>query len=502
MMQLDPVYALIIFLGYFVILMSIAWWTSRGTTNAGFFLANKSIPWYVVAYAMIGTSISGVTFISVPGKVGSSGVNQAFSYLQIVLGYLAGYLFIATILMPLYYRLNLTSIYSFLEQRFGKITYKTGAVFFLISRTLGSAARMYLAAMVLQLYVMEPLGIPFAVTVIGMLALIYSYTFRGGLQTIIWTDTVMTTFFLCSVIFTVYYISNQLHLGFSDVISEIRSSGYGKIFFFENFGSDPNHFVKQFISGALIATVMTGMDQDLMQKNLACRNIKEAQKNMFVFCIYLVIINILFLTLGALLYMYANKAGVTIPQRTDQLYPILAFEYLGPITAIFFILGLTASTYSSSDSALTALTTSFCVDILNFEKQSQTESNYQIQKKARTWVHAGFSLAFVFIILILHAYNKDAVINLIMRIAGYTYGPLLALFLLGLFTKIQFKGKWVPWICCCSPVITWLFEMLCKNHWKIDIGFLIILINGIICAIGLYLIRSNPKQPESQITQV
>ncbi|HNG90260.1 MAG TPA: sodium:solute symporter, partial [Saprospiraceae bacterium] len=400
-MLLTPALVLGILALYFALLIGVAWYTGRNTTSEGFFLANRSVPWYVVAYAMIGTSISGVTFISIPGAVGGSGVNQAFSYMQVVFGYLAGYLFIATVLMPLYYRLQLTSIYGYLEQRFGHTAYKTGSGFFLLSRTLGSAARMFLAASVLQMFVFEPLGVPFLLTVLIMLGLIYAYTFKGGLKTIMWTDSIMTTFFLAALVFTVFNVGTALNLSGSDIFSNVLGSRYGKVFFFDNFLTDPNHFVKQFLSGALVAIAMTGLDQDLMQKNLACKNIREAQKNMFVFCINLVVINFLFLTLGALLYLYAGSLGLQIPSRTDHLYPQIAFYHLNAAAGIFFILGLIGSTYASSDSALTALTTSFCVDFLNFEKnrprpddfaytgdyEAQVQATEVRHRRLRTWVH-------------------------------------------------------------------------------------------------------------------
>jgi Na+/proline symporter len=510
---------LVVLLLYFGMLMAIAWRTGRGVGNEGFFLANRKVPWYVVAYAMIGTSISGVTFISIPGKVGGSGLNMAFSYMQVVLGYLVGYAFIATVLMPLYYRLQLTSIYGYLEQRFGRGAYKTGAAFFLLSRTLGSATRMFLAASVLQLFVFGPLGVPFPLTVILMLALIYGYTYQGGLKTIIWTDTVMTTFFLAALIFTVVTISQSLNLNFSNMLTAVVDGRYGKVFFWDNFLTDPNHFVKQFVSGALIAIVMTGMDQDLMQKNLACKNIREAQKNMLVFSVYLVMINFLFLTLGALLYLYAGSLGLEIPARTDLLYPKIAFEHLGPVAGIFFILGLIASTYASSDSALTALTTSFCVDFLNFEKapvrQVYNEDGHVVhmpdpdviaaQQKTRTRVHLGFSALFVLIILILNVVSNDAVINLIFRIAGYTYGPLLGLFIFGLFTNFQLHtwslrlplSRWMPnladveipavlLICLAAPLLSWVIE-ISTSKWM-DIGFLTIFVNGLITFGGLWAI--------------
>lgn len=505
MTHLTPALVLLVLLIYFAALIGVAWITGRNVGNEGFFLANRRIPWYVVAYAMIGTSISGVTFISIPGKVGAAGgLNIAFSYMQVVLGYLVGYLFIATVLMPLYYRLQLTSIYTYLEQRFGHWSYQTGAAFFLLSRTLGSATRMFLAAMVLQMFVFAPLGVPFAITVMLMLALIYAYTYRGGLKTIIWTDTFMTTFFLAALIFTVITISKALNLSIIDVVPTILSGKYGKVFFFDNFLTDPNHFVKQFIAGALIATAMTGLDQDLMQKNLACKNIREAQKNMFVFCIYLVVINFLFLLLGALLYMYAGSLGLEIPEKTDQLYPKIAFNHLDAAAGIFFILGLIASTYASSDSALTALTTSFCVDFLNFDKQKaamdEAVSIHQAQvsdaehldrrhRRIRTFVHLGFAALFVVIILILNTLAGDAVINLIFKIAGYTYGPLLGLYIFGLFTSNHVRDRWVPAVCVAAPILTYLTEISAKQWF--DLGFMTILINGMFTFLGLLLVRKS-----------
>jgi Na+/proline symporter len=495
---MTPTLVIIILFLYFAMLIGVAWYTSRDAGNESFFLANRQVPWYVVAYAMIGTSISGVTFISIPGKVGGSGLNMAFSYMQVVLGYLAGYLFIATVLMPMYYRLNLVSIYGYLQQRLGHWSYKTGAAYFILSRTLGSAARMFLAASVLQMFVFQPLGVPFVVTVILMLALIYSYTYKGGLKTIIWTDTIMTTFFIAALVFTVHTVSSALNLNWVTVVPTILGGKYGQIFFFDNFLSDPNHFAKQFISGALVAIAMTGLDQDLMQKNLACKDIRSAQKNMFVFCVYLVVINFLFLMLGALLYMYAGTMGLEIPAKTDHLYPKIVFNHLELGAGIFFVLGLIASTYASSDSALTALTTSFCIDFLGFEKKSthpnpdateQEKAEYaQAMEKPlarqRTLVHLGFSIAFLLVILLLNALSGDAVINLIFRIAGYTYGPLLGLFTFGLFTNLKIRDHLSVAVCLAAPLLTWAIEIGCKQWF--DVGFLTILINGLITFLGLF----------------
>ncbi|MEO6757942.1 MAG: sodium:solute symporter [Saprospiraceae bacterium] len=500
MLHLTPTLVVVVLLLYFAMLIGVAWLTSRNVSNAGFFLANRQVPWWVIAYAMIGTSISGVTFISIPGAVGGTGLNMAFSYMQVVLGYLVGYVFIATVLMPMYYQLQLTSIYGYLEQRFGYWAYKTGAGFFLLSRTLGSAARMFLAASVLQLFVFEALGFPFLLTVMLMMGLIYAYTFKGGLKTIIWTDTIMTTFFLAALVFTVYTIGKALNLTGGDLFSTVMNGRYGQVFFFDNFLTNPNHFVKQFVSGALVAVAMTGLDQDLMQKNLACKDLRGAQKNMFVFSIYLVIINFLFLVLGALLYLYAGSLGLEIPARTDHLYPKIAFEHLDAVAGIFFILGLIGSTYASSDSALTALTTSFCVDFLNFEKIPHQEVFNEAgqavlipdpvmeakQRRLRPWVHLGFTVLFILVILALNAVSNTAVITLLFKIAGYTYGPLLGLFLFGLFTDLKIRDKYVLPICLAAPVLTFVIEMSCKQ-W-LDVGFLTILLNGGLTFFGLWVI--------------
>ena len=506
-MLLTPTLILGILALYFLLLIGVAWYTGRNSSNESFFLANRSVPWYVVAYAMIGTSISGVTFISIPGAVGGTGVNQAFSYMQVVMGYLAGYLFIAMVLMPMYYRLQLTSIYGYLEQRFGIWSYKTGAAYFLLSRTLGSAARMFLAASVLQLFVFAPLGVPFALTVLLMLALIYAYTYKGGLKTIIWTDTIMTTFFLMALVFTVFTVGKALNLSGGDLFQTVMDSRYGKVFFFDNFLGDPNHFIKQFVSGALVAIAMTGLDQDLMQKNLACKNIREARKNMLLFCVNLVIINFLFLTLGALLYMYAGSLGLSLPVRTDEFYPKIAFEHLNAAAGIFFILGLIGSTYASSDSALTALTTSFCIDFLNFEKEKSQPEQFAYadeyrahvqgvearQRRRRTRVHLGFALVFILIILILRALNNTAVISLIFEIAGYTYGPLLGLFSFGLYTRLSVRDRFVPFVCVAAPLLTWIFSWASSRWFGFNAGFLIILINGLLSFVGLWVISYREK---------
>lgn len=361
---MNPYIALGILSAYFIMLIIVSVYTSRGADTNTFFTANRQSPWYLVAFGMIGTSLSGVTFVSIPGSV----ANIQFSYFQVVLGYLVGYLVIGTILMPLYYRLNLISIYTYLEKRFGFWSYKSGSAVFLVSRTVGSAVRLYIAAGVLQLALFQPLGIPFEVSVGITILLIWVYTFKGGIKTIIVTDTLQTLFLITAVILTIVLVSRELNLsGISEMVTTVKNSGYSQIFFWD--GNDSKNFFKQFLAGAFIAIVMTGLDQDLMQKNLTCKNIGEAQKNMFWFTVILVFVNLLFLSLGALLYVYAQAKGITPPARTDDFYPMLALNELGMVVGITFLLGITAATYASSDSALTALTTAFCVDFMNIEKR-------------------------------------------------------------------------------------------------------------------------------------
>jgi solute:Na+ symporter, SSS family len=475
---MEPFFILLIILGYFSLLLLISFLTSKRNDNQTFFLGNKQSPWFVVAFGMIGASLSGVTFISVPGWVASS----QFSYLQMVLGYLVGYFVIATVLMPLYYRLNLTSIYSYLAQRFGFWSYKTGAFFFLLSRTIGAAFRLYLVANVLQITIFEAWNLPFSVTVIITIALIWLYTFRSGIKTIIWTDTLQTFFMLLAVGITIWLISAEMNLGFLGLYETIRESEYSQIFFFEDWG-DTQHFVKQFLAGAFIAIVMTGLDQDMMQKNLSCKNIREAQKNMFWFSIVLVFVNVLFLSLGVLLYQFAALKGITA--TGDDLYPIVATNgELGIAVGLFFILGLIAAAYSSADSALTALTTSFSVDFLNIEQKAA-----QQQIKIRQWVHIGFSILLVFVILIFKLINDDSVISALFIAAGYTYGPLLGLYAFGLFTQYAVKDRYVPIIAVLSPLICYIVNFNAEQWFGFQLGFELLIINGFLTFIGLTLVR-------------
>lgn len=475
---------------YFGILIGISYLTSKKSDNAKFFLANRNAPWLLVAIGMIGASLSGVTFISVPGKVGTIGVNQQFSYLQFVMGNLVGYLFIALILLPLYYRNNLTSIYGYLEKRLGIEAYKTGAAFFLISRSIGSALRLYLAAIVLHKFATEPLGLPFIITVFLTIGLIFLYTAKGGVSTIIYTDVLLTACMIGALVICIFMIGQNMDLSFDQLVGQVKSSNYSKIFFIENGWSDPNNFFKQFSSGALIAIVMTGLDQDLMQKNLTCRTLKDSQKNIITFCINFVVVNLVFLTLGASLYIYAAKLNIQPPALSDEFFPMMAMNYLGPAVALLFFIGLIASTYSSADSALTALTTSICVDFLDIEKRNNTPEK---DKKIRTLVHISISLVLFLLILLFYYINNKAVVDLVFKIAGFTYGPLLGLFSFGIFTHRTVKGIAIPFICVLCPLITWWIDA--NSDWLLNgfkFGFLTLALNGLLIFVGLF-VFSKPS---------
>ncbi len=482
-MGVTPTVLIITIALYFLVLYTVSYFTSKGANTHTFFNADKKSPWLLVAIGMIGASLSGATFLSVPGKVGADGLNMAYSYMQVVFGYLLGYVFIAKVLLPLYYKLNLLSIYEYLEQRFGIVSYKMGALFFLLSRIIGASFRLFLMTMVLHPFVLEPLGVSFEITVIITLLLIWVYTFKGGIKTIVWTDTLQTITMLAAVAMTVYYIANSLDISLLDVRSEIQKAGMSKMFFFENGWADNNNFFKQFLSGALITIVMTGLDQDMMQKNLTCRSLKDAQKNMLVFSIILVFANLLFLTLGAMLYVFANAKGIEIPTSTDQLFPLIALNNLPSFVGVIFILGLVAAAYSSADSALTSLTTSFCVDFLNFEKSERTEK----QKFAtRLKVHVAFTVVLFLGIMVLKVVNNDAVINGLLKAAGYTYGPLLGLFAFGLFTKRIIHDKWVWIVVLLSPILSALLDNYSESLFGgLKFGFTILAVNGLITFVGL-----------------
>ncbi len=499
---MSPWILLLIVVVYFSFLIIISYITSRGADNASFFVGNRRSPWFLVAYGMIGASISGVTFISIPGEVGSS----MFSYMQVVFGYFFGYLIIANVLLPLYYRMNLSSIYVYLENRFGWHSYKTGAFYFLLSRVIGASFRLYIVAMVIDTFVLSHFGVPFWLTVVITISLIYVYSFKGGIRTIVYTDTFQTTFLLLGVILSIVLISKELGFSASDLVTNISESRYSKMFIWD--WKPGNNFFKHFLSGVFICITMTGLDQDMMQKNLSCRNIKEAKKNMYWMSSLLIFVNILFLSLGALLYIYSNTKGIIIENfanadlvkscpielldpsvgtfscaKTDELFPFLVFHYLPPVVSIVFFIGLIAAAYASSDSALTALTTSFCVDFLGFK-----EDNRRIG--TRNLVHVGFAVLLILFILFYAAVNNQSVINSVFTVAGYTYGPLLGLFSFGILTRYKTNEKWVPVITVAAIGLSYLASLYSGelfNGYKV--GFEIVILNGLLVFLGLYLSR-------------
>lgn len=484
---MDPLLVLLIISVYFGVLLIISYLTSRGANNDTFFTGNRQSPWYLVAFGMIGASLSGVTFISVPGEVG----NSQFSYFQLILGHLVGYAVIALVLMPLYYRLNLVSIYTYLQQRFGFWSYKTGAIFFLISKIIGASFRLFLAAGVLQIALFDAWNVPFWITVTITILLIWLYTFKGGIKTIVWTDTLQTTFMIAAVVISIYLIKNDLNLTFGGLVDTIQSSGYSKIFYWD--WQTGKNFFKQFLAGAFIAIVMTGLDQDMMQKNLTCRSLKDAQKNMFSFSVVLVFVNFLFLSLGALLFLYATENGIQIPEKTDDLYPMLAMNNFPVIVGVLFLLGVIAAAYSSADSALTGLTTSFCVDIINLGEKAD-----DIQKSTRMKVHIAFSLILLVVILVFSAFNDRSVITAVFLAAGYTYGPLLGLYSFGLFTNLQVRDRWVPIICILSPLLSYLIDIYSEELLGgYRFGFEILLVNGMLTFIGLLLLSKGRIQKKA-----
>jgi solute:Na+ symporter, SSS family len=477
---MTPVMIISVLVGYFALLIFISKMTSDDDGNESFFVGKKQSPWYIVAFGMIGASLSGVTFISVPGWVASS----QFSYFQMVLGYLVGYTVIATVLMPLYYKLNLTSIYSYLEGRFGFWSYKSGAFYFLLSRTIGASFRLFLVANVLQILVFDSWNIPFAATVALTIALIWVYTHKAGIKTIIWTDTLQTLFMIVAVVLCFYYVADAMDFSISTAIEQISLSEYSKTFFFEDANS-ASFFPKKFLAGAFIAIVMTGLDQDMMQKNLSCPNIKDAQKNMFWFSIVLVFVNLLFLGLGALLYLFANQVGISA--TGDDLFATVAMhESMPVVVGLFFLLGLIAAAYSSADSALTALTTSFCVDFLAIEKK---EASKQISIRKRS--HILFSVILFLVILIFKLINDESVISALFKVAGYTYGPLLGMYAFGLFTKWKIKDHLIIPVVLLAPIFSYVLQLKAPDWWGFHFGFELLIVNGALCFLGMLLIRKR-----------
>ena len=479
---MTPTAILSSFLVYTALLFTISFITSRRADNETYFLGNRQSPWYVVAYGMIGASLSGVTFISIPGDVGAT----QFSYMMIVFGYLIGYYVIANVLLPVYYKLNLTSIYTYLENRFGFWSYKTGAFFFLISRLIGASFRMFLVVNVLQVFVFDIWDVPFWMTVSAFMILMILYTFRGGIKTIVWTDTLQTTFMLVTVIVSIILIKDNLGLDFGAFIDRLQASPYTNMIHAD--WTMKTHYLKQFLSGAFIAIVMTGLDQDMMQKNLSCRNLKEAKKNVYWMSAALVPVNILILTLGASLFIFAHAKGVDIPVRSDNLFPVIALKHLMPFAGIVFMIGLISAAYSSADSALTSLTTSFTVDFLNIQKRDDLT---QRQKTHRRYaVHFAVATVIVMIIIVFRAINDESVISRLFTIAGYTYGPLLGMFAFGLFTRKMPLDKGIPFVAVLSPLIAYILSVN-SEAWFMGykFGFELLIVNGLIAFLGLWILH-------------
>ena len=473
---------LLIIIFYFSILLVIGYFTGKNSSNDSFFLGNRKSPWYLVAFGMIGSSISGVTYVSVPGMV--KGIDM--TYMQTVFGFSVGYLVIAYILLPLYYKLKLISIYTYLDKRFGKSAYKTGAWFFLLSRTIGSAARLYIIVLILQSFFFDQYHIPFFVTTCILIGLILCYTLKSGVKTIIWTDAVQTLFLLGSLILIIWQMTSILGLDFQGTVDTIKSNEHARIFVFDDWHSKQNFF-KQFISGIFITIVMTGLDQDMMQKNLSCRTLKDAKKNMCWYGFSFIPVNFLFLCLGILLLVFSVNENVALPDIGDKILPMLATGgYLGDIVVILFVLGITSASFSSADSALTALTTSFCIDILNIEKFDEKRS-----KRIRMQTHIYISILFVIIIYLFKVANNQSIIDAIYVVASYTYGPLLGLFSFGLFTKKQINAKSIPYVCIVSPIICFIADHLIFHFTGYKFGYEMLMINGGLTMLGLWFFRKN-----------
>jgi len=489
---MSPSLLLSFVIGYFVLLLVVAYYTSRNANNESFFIGNKSSNWMVVAFGMIGTSLSGVTFVSVPGAVGKPfGAGfEAFTYFQIVIGYVIGYLVIAFVLLPLYYRMNLTSIYNYLSTRLGFVSYKTGASFFILSRTLGATARLYLVVAILQDAILASYGIPFWVTTLVILLMILLYTYEGGVKTIVWTDMLQTTCMLAGLVICVIYILKTMNLGFSEGISQLQDAGYTRMFV-----GDPNSslfFLKQVLAGAFITITMTGMDQEMMQKNISVRTLGDSQKNMLTFSLIQAGVVLLFLFLGGLLYLYAANNGIS--ERPDRLFPTIALGAGVPaIISVIFIIALISALFPSADGAITALTSSFCIDILGLKRRKDLDDRQQ--QKTRKSVHLVFALIFLLFVMMFKWINSPSMIGVILKVAAYTYGPLLGLFSFGILTRRSVEDRWVPYIAVAAPIICFFLDKYQKQIFgSFEIGLELIIINGLLTFAGLMLI-SKKAQP-------
>ncbi|WP_153796468.1 sodium:solute symporter [Foetidibacter luteolus] len=511
---MSPVLLLTFVALYFLILLVVAWYTSRNSNNDSFFIGNRNSNWMLVAFGMIGTSLSGVTFVSVPGTVGAG----AFGYFQVVLGYFIGYFIVAFILLPLYYRLNLTSIYSYLQSRFGITSYKTGALFFIISRTLGATARLYLVINVLQIFILDNLGVPFGLTAFIILLMILLYTFEGGVKTIVFTDTLQTTFMLLGLVVCVFYIMGQLSFSFAESMTALEAKQFTKIF-----NTDVNSagfWLKQIAGGAFITIGMTGLDQEMMQKNISVKNLGDSKKNMITFSVVLVVVNFLFLLLGGLLYLFAENNGLAV--KGDDLFPTVALSHVPAVISIIFIIGLISALFPSADGALTALTSSFCIDIIGLKRRADWDEAKR--KTVRLTVHITFAVIFFLLILLFKFINNKSIIDIILKVAGFTYGPLLGLFCFGIFTKRQINDSKAIWVCLAAPLIILGIDFVNNIEWyarqlklapetmqgiqqlsenvfgKFKIGYELLIYNGLLTYVGLMLISKRQSSGDAPLT--
>ena len=482
---MSPTVLLAFVIGYFLLLLGVAWYTSKNSNNESFFIGNRNSNWMLVAFGMIGTSLSGVTFVSVPGGVGK----ESFAYFQIVIGYLIGYLVIAYVLLPLYYRLNLTSIYNYLSSRLGVNSYKTGAAFFILSRTLGATARLYLVVKILQDSILSSLGIPFWVTTLIILVMILIYTYEGGVKTIVFTDTLQTTFMLTGLVVCVVYILHTMNLSFGSAISAMGEKGYSKIFF-----TDPGNklfFLKQILAGAFITITMTGMDQEMMQKTISVKRLQDSQKNIITLSLIMVVVIFIFLFLGGLLHLYGAQQGVT--STGDKLFPDLALNHMPSIVSIIFIIALISALFPSADGAITALTSSFCIDIIGMQRRGDWDEAKK--KKIRQRVHLIVAAVFLVFVLIFYKVNDPSMITVILKVAAYTYGPLLGLFTFGIITKRQVHDKLVPYVCIAAPLICFVLDKFQKELFGgFQIGSELLIVNGVLTFIGLLLVSKQTVQ--------
>jgi Na+/proline symporter len=484
---------LTVFVLYTLLLFAVSWYTSRKADNSSYFQGNRKSPWFVVAYGMVGTSLSGVTMISVPGNV----MNQSFFYMPMVLGFMVGYVVVAFVLLPLYYRMNLISIYSYLESRFGFFTYKTGASFFLLSRVLGAAVRIYLVVFVL--HGLLPVGVlPFWAVALVFMGLIYLYTLKGGVKTIVWTDMLQTTFMILAVVVAVLVIAKQMGWNMSEMMSAVTTSHYSSWFDF-NWDHSTN-FLKQFVSGIFITIVMTGLDQEMMQKNLSCKTLKDSQKNMMTTSFTILVVNLLFLTLGAILALYVNQHGGMAAMgifAVDRIFPTVATSYLGVTVGVIFLIGLVSSSYPSAGGALTSLTTSWCVDFVGFNRRTDLTEQRKLSIRYRT--HAIYSVVFFFLILVLYALNNEAVINLVYQLASYTYGPLLGFFFFGILTRYQVRDRWMPYVAVLSPAFCFLLDRLSNTFFHFGFGFTLLIVNGLFTFLGMWILRKPALIPNNVV---